>query len=361
MKNSKKNVSALTKLVFKNLVIFSALLFLTAANKNISAGTPGALKNHPFLINTISGTVFSGNRSPVSNIFVELQDDFYRSINRVRTDGSGRYSFSGMRSGRYVIKVIASQLGYEAQTVEVEVVNFGSTDPSGRSITSNDNVQQDIYLRARKISSNVEQVTGVVFTQEIPENAQLKYEKAISLIEEKNEAEGLKFLQQAVDTFPNYFLALNRLGYEYFTQENFTKASENLARAADVNPSEPTIYLLSYSLYLGKNYDLAAKVLNSAVKLHNSSRLYTLLGGSLRLTKKVGEAEEALKKAQSLDEKYPEAHWQLALLYGNNLNKFGEAAKELEQFLKLQPGSKDVEKIKKLIQMFKEKEKNKKI
>jgi tetratricopeptide (TPR) repeat protein len=360
MKNSKKNVSALTKLVFKNSVIFLALLFLTAANKNISARTPGALKNPPFLINTISGTVFSGNRSPVSNIFVELQDDFYRSINRVRTNGSGRYSFSGMRSGRYVIKVIASQLGYEAQTVEVEVVNFGSTDPSGRSITSNDNVQQDIYLRARKSSSNVEQVTGVVFTQEIPESAQLKYEKAISFIEKKNEAEGLKFLQQAVDTFPNYFLALNRLGYEYFKQENFTKASENLAKAADVNPSEPTIYLLSYSLYLGKNYDLAAKVLNSAVKLHNSSRLYTLLGGSLRLTKKVREAEEALKKAQSLDEKYPEAHWQLALLYGNNLNKFGEAAKELEQFLKLQPESKDVEKIKKLIQMFKEKEKEKK-
>lgn len=346
------------KFVFKNVVIFLVLLFPIASSIVVNGKTPKTPENSSVLINTISGTVFNEQRIPISNIFVELQDDFYRSINRAQTTGSGRYTFSGMRSGRYVIRVIASQLGYEPQTVEVEVVNFGSTDPSGRSITSNDNVYQDIYLRTRKNSPGVQQVTGVIFAQEVPPNAQLNYEKAVSLLEQKNEVEGIKLLQQAVDTFPNYFLALNRLGYEYFKQENFTKASENLARAADVNSIEPTIYLLSYSLYLGKNYVVAAKVSNSAVKIHNSSsRLYTILGGSLRLTKNFGKAEDALKKAQTLDEKYPEAHWQLALLYGNNLNKFGEAAKELEQFLKLQPGSKDVEKIKKLIQQFKEKEK----
>lgn len=358
MKNLGKSIRSSAKCAVRYLIVFAALVVLIAANVNAGAKTSTSQKSVVLLINTISGTIFDERRNPVVDIFVELQDDLYRSISRVRTDGSGRYVFSGMRDGRFTIRVIPSQFAFEEQYVEVEVVNFNNrTNSSGSILNSSDNVQKDIYMRTRKNAANNEYVNGVIFAQEIPKNAQLIYDKAVLLSDPSSEAERVKLLEQAVGIFPNYFMALNRLGYEYFKKENFPKAAEKLAKAVDVNPnSEPTMYLLSYSLYLEKNYDVVIEVLNRALQIHNSSaRLHTLLGNSLRLKKKYQEAEAQLKKAETLDKAYPEVHWQLALLYGNDLNKFTEAAGQLETFLKLQPNSKDMEKIKNLIQKFREK------
>ncbi len=341
-------------------VLVTLLLFTTITN--IAFARTGSNYPDAAVANTISGTVFDESRHPVADIFVELQDDFYRSISRVRTNGSGRYFFTGMRDGRYTLRVIPGRYDFEEQNVSVEVVNFKNRSSStGILQSSSDNVQQDIYMRSRNNSSNSSFVRGVVFVQEIPKAAEQIYDRAVSLTEEKDTAERTRLLRAAVNAFPTYFLALNRLGYEYFTNERFEEASEYLARAADVNSSsEPTIYLLTYSLYLARNYDVAIEVASRAIDLHGTSaRLYTSLGASLRLKKRYKEAEERLKKAKTLDTKYAETHWELALLYGNDLNKFGEAANELEQFLKVQPKSKDVEKIKGLIKKFREKEKAK--
>lgn len=349
--------TALYKNCYSKCLFMLFLLLFIHFNTNESSAKNHAQLATTSLANTISGFVFDEQRNPIGNIFVELQDELYRSISRGRTDGSGRYFFSGMRDGRYVIKVIGAQFGYEEQIVTVEIVNLNFQNNTSRIIPEgNDNVQQDIYLRLRKNSSNNNLVTGVIFAQDIPKDAQSSYEKGILLLSQNKEAEGIDFLQKSIKTFPNYFAALNRLGYEYLKKENFAQASKILAKAADINPNEAILYLLAYSLHLDKDYDVAIEVLNGAIKLHGSSqRLYTTLGASLRLKNKYKEAEDALKKARNLDGKYPEARWQLALLYGNNLNKFEEAAEELEMFLKLQPESQDKEKIKELIRQFREK------
>lgn len=361
MKGLGRSNKNFVKYLVKYLTVFLTLFISITASVNASAIVKSQ-KHAELFFNIISGTIFDERRNPVVDIFVELQDDLSRSISRVRTDGSGRYTFSGMRDGRYVIRVIPSQFAFEEQFVEVEIINFNSRpNASGVVLSSSDNVQKDIYMRSRRNTANNDYVNGVIFAQEVPKDAQVFYDKAILLKDQNNDVEITKLLEQAVGIFPAYFMALNRLGYEYFKKENFTKASETLAKAVDINPkSEPTMYLLSYSLYLEKNYDALIAVLKQAVIIHDSSpRLLTLYGGSLRLKKKYQEAEEQLKKAESLNKKYPEVHWQLALLYGNDLNKFGEAANQLETFLKLQPNSKDMEKIKSLIQKFRERENGK--
>ncbi len=362
MNNSGKINRNSKRFAVKFLILFLTLVVLITADISADAKNLTPQKSAGSLINTISGTIFDERRNPVADIFVELQDDLYRSVSRVRTDGSGRYSFYGMRDGRYLIRVISSQFAFEEQTVEVEVTNFNSRpNASGIVLSSSDNVQKDIYMRSRRSSANNDYVNNaVIFAQEVPKNAQLVYNKAVLPNNQNSDDERIKLLEQAVGLFPKYFMALNRLGFEYFKKENFVKAAENLAKAADVNPkSESTVYLLSYSLYLGKNYDAVIAVLEQALPIHDSSsRLRTLYGSSLRLKKKFRQAEEQLKKAETLDKKYPEVHWQLALLYGNDLNKFGEAANQLEIFLKLQPNSKDTEKIKSLIQKFREKQKS---
>lgn len=361
MQNLKRCPVILIKHLVKSLIVVLIVFVLATVSNKAMGKTLSLQKESNRLLNAISGTIFDEQRNPVVDIFVELQDDLYRSVSRVRTDGSGRYTFRGMRDGRYTIRVIPSQFAFEEQTVEVEVVNFNNRiNSSGAILSSSDNVQQDIYMRQRRNSVNNDYVNGVVFAQEIPKSAQIIYDKAVLLNSQSSDAERIKLLEQAVGIFPNYFVALNRLGYEYFKKENFPKASDNLARAADVNPkSEPTMYLLTYSLYLEKNYEAVVAVSAQAIKIHDSSsRLRTIYGGSLRLKKKYKEAEEQLRKAETLDNKYPEAHWQLALLYGNDLDKFGEAANQLETFLKLQPNSKDTEKIKSLIQKFRSKQKD---
>jgi tetratricopeptide (TPR) repeat protein len=78
------------------------------------------------------------------------------------------------------------------------------------------------------------------------------------------------------------------------------------------------------------------------------------LGTLLRQTNKLDEAEIYLKQADKLAaSKSPDVHWQLALLF-NQLKRYNEAADELELFLKVQPDSRDIENIKKLIKRLRQ-------
>ena len=82
-----------------------------------------------------------------------------------------------------------------------------------------------------------------------------------------------------------------------------------------------------------------------------------MLGMAYRATKSFEKAEQTLKKAAKLNDASPDVHWQLALLYGKEINKYDEAAKELEAYLKLSPEAPNKEDIKKLTRQFKDKPK----
>ncbi len=356
MKMCRKIKLAATFFNYNFIVILFVLLISIAISKNVYGKSSSYHHNSSALINRISGFVFDEKRNPIAEIYVELQDELYRSINRIRTDGSGRYVFAGMSEGNYYIHIIPTQGDFEEQTLRVEIVNLG---PQGGTFGRSDEVTQDFYLHARKKTSDILSEPSVFFAQDIPKNAQSLYEKSVSLFNQKNDAEGIKSLEEAIHIFPTYFLALNRLGYAYFEQKKFDLASEYFAKAADINPkSEPTIYLLSYSVFMTKRYDATITMLQGAIDLqHSTLRIHLLLGRSFRAVKKYQEAEKELKIAQSLDiTKTAEPNWELALLYGNNLKRFGEAADQLEIFLKLQPDFKDKENIKKLILQFRNKE-----
>ena len=51
--------------------------------------------------NSISGHVFGLDRRPVPDIDVELLDDFSRSIQRMKTNSSGRFFFYHLPAGRF--------------------------------------------------------------------------------------------------------------------------------------------------------------------------------------------------------------------------------------------------------------------
>jgi tetratricopeptide (TPR) repeat protein len=305
--------------------------------------------------NTISGLIFGLNRLPMDNVEVELLDEYGRSFARTRTSGAGRYFFSGMRAGRYSIRATPYGTDYEEQTQDVEIVNITRQSQDGSIRTSAAaNEQRDFYLRLRK---GIVVINGEIFAQEIPEAAKKLYEKAVSQLDDKKEAEGLQNLKLAIEAFPNYYLALEKLGTEYVKKgsagkQYYEAAQILLSKATEINPrAYRSWHGLAYSLYSLDKTNEALPAVQKALEIYPTWADALLLSGVLlRQSKKFDEAEKQLLKAKEVSkDTVPIIHWHLALLYGNDLKRYGDAAKELKLFLKAQPDTKDAEKIKEKI------------
>lgn len=301
---------------------------------------------------TIAGFVFDSERRPITQIHVELMNEVNSVLQRMKTDGSGRFVFRGVSQGRFQIRVLPLGTNYEEQTQEVELYGIGA---SGRPIT--DNIQKDFYLRLRRSGSTSSGPSGTIFVQDIPENAKTTYQKAISDLEGSRVEAGVEGLENALKLFPTYYSALERLGLIYTTQQKYEQAIEIFGRAVVVNQrSFNGWYGLSYSHYALKHSGAAVEAAQRAVSLNsNSEGAILFLGLSLRQAKRYEEAEKSLRQADRITKGLsPDVHWNLALLYGKNLLRFKDAADELELYLKTNPNTPQVDNIKRLIKQYRE-------
>ncbi len=312
--------------------------------------------------NSISGFVFTTGRTSLPEIPVELQNENYQTISRVRTDGSGRYLFARLSQGRYYVKVLPLGTSFEEQTTEVEIVNIARQSGGSVRFSAVDNVQKDFYLRDKRTIRTGPSVTGVIFAQEIPPDAKRLYEQAQDDFDDsKKQTEVTDSLLKAIDIFPTYYLALDKLAQQYVKIGDFKNAATVASKATEVNPKGfESWYTLGYAHYKLNSPNEAVNALSTAVELNPGSvNALFVLGSSLRLSGKYVDAEEKLLKAKKLaSAPIPEIHWQLALLYTNNLKKYPEAVKELELFLKANPTFGEAEKVKELIKKLKAKEKS---
>ena len=324
------------------LLLFGIVPFIDARSSTLAQG------------NTVSGFVWGPGRVPVSDVTVELQNDLYVTIQRTRTSSSGNYRFVNVPGGRLRVRVQPYGLDYEPQEIDFEIVNFSRDNGAGglrRSGFSNE--QQNFNLRLKK-GASPEMAAGVLFAQEVPPEAEKLYVKAVEDLANQRETEGLAGLKSAIETFPKYFLALDRLGNEYVRLKHFGAAEVLLSVAAEINPkSFRTMYGLAYARHSLGLFPDAISAAEKAIELNSTdgNSLY-VLGSSQRHLKKYDSAEKTLLKAKDLPEFPPHIHWELALIYGNNLKRYGDAAAELRAFLKAQPETKDAELIKQLITEF---------
>jgi tetratricopeptide (TPR) repeat protein len=305
--------------------------------------------------NTISGYVFGLNRQPISDLHVELQNDYYQTIQRTRTSGAGYYTFTGLGSGRFTVKVFTFATDYEETDRSIEIQNFSTSTPTGSQSSGFSNEQVDFYLKLRHglTPENV-----AVFAQDVPADAKKLYEKAIGDLDNKHKTEGLGELRSAIEIFPKYFAALERLGTEYIAMgkpEAYQAAEILFALAVEVNPRAfKSWHGLAYARYSEGKYAEATTAIAKAIEISSYSPEALFLSGLLmRQNKKYQEAEKQMLKAKEISkDTIPQIHWELALLYGNYLKRYADAAKELRAFLKAEPNAKDTEKIKQLIADF---------
>lgn len=297
-------------------------------------------------VSTINGNVFDDSRSPVKEVWVELLSEFNSIVQRSMTDRSGRYTFTRLPYGIYTVRV--NPLGTDLELEEKRIELSNVTGNRRQDMPINERV--DFYLSKRR-SSGPREVTGVLFAQEVPQQARTLYESVG--VSDTSEAAVSK-LVSAVAIFPKYHDALLRLGSIYIQNQKFAEAENAFATVVEVNPQGFSgWYGLGHSqFYLNNPASLGS--IRKAVSINKkSANAWFILGLAERKSKNYEEALKALLLSKSLDGgKTADINWNLALLYYYNLKKPAEAADELELLLKINKKVDNSEQVKALIKKF---------
>lgn len=318
---------------------------------------------------SIYGSVYGEGRRPVADVYVELLDDVNSTIRQIKTDMSGRFQFSGLVDGRYMIKIRPGNTGYLEHSQQVVISAISSARATERP-SGADNQHIDIALRLdeRGMYGPFSSGPAVLFAQEIPPAAKRHYDEAIGFLREKKETQAFASLRQALEVFPDYYAALDRLGGEYAVRGVTEKATNKeylqaalvlLTKATQVNPrSYSSMYGLGWTEYhLGMTKE-AIDHLGQAIAIYGKApNAFLLQGKAYRRAALPDKAEEALKRADVLTSgKDADIHWQLAGVY-NDQKRYGEAADQMELYLKHAPKGEDPVKIKDLIKRLRDKAK----
>lgn len=310
--------------------------------------------------NIIRGRITSTTNRPVERLRVELQNEVEMFVAQSYTDALGRYSFSNLSFGTFIIKVHSNGV-YAASSARVTLtparVGGGGSSPSHQE-------ELDFALptfqelRNKNSPSNA----GVAFVQDVPENARKQYEKATGLLDQKKSEEGVNALKEALKLFSDYYLAWERLGIEYVKLEHYDAADFSLGHALRVNPnSASSHYALGYTQYQRRQWPEAGASLNRSLRLAptspNAPMAHYYWGLALVKENKPSEAESQLKRAQELGRNNipAEAHMSLAQLYSNS-KRYKEAADELDTYLKRVPNASNAEALRNLIKQLRSKE-----
>jgi len=306
--------------------------------------------------NAINGVVLGPGREPLNRIRVELQNELEMMVAYTYTDPTGRYNFRNLSQGVFIIKV-HSDGKYAGQSVRIVLQALRNSGAS--------HYEQVDFMLKELLEKRSATATGSVrttFVQEVPEAARRAYERGVRTLDtQREQAEGIASLQEALTIFPKYYNALERLGIEYVRLERYEEARQLLTLAVGVNRSgAPSFYGLGVAQFHTGRIDETVQSLRTALVLApESSNLafeHFYLGLALWRLNRHGDAEPHLKKAAEVGGNSipPDVHMYLAQYYSESDRK-QEAAAELELFLKLVPNAQDAEKIRGLIKKLKAK------
>lgn len=305
--------------------------------------------------NAINGRVTDAEGKPLYRIRVELLDEVEMRIAQVYTDGAGLYSFRNLSSGTFILRANADGTHLE-QTARISL--FATRATGGSHYEQVDLVMPTRAEKKAATSANA----GTVFAQEVPEEARKVYERALKQLDNSKLAQqGIASLQEALDIFPKYYLALERLGIEHVKRQEYEPAHAALTRAVAVNPNgSAALYVLGVTCFHLNQVAEAVAALDKSLKLApnspNAALTHFYLGLALWKTGQQAQGEPHLKKACELNcAALPaDIHLNLARYYSDN-KRYKEAADELEMFLKLAPDAADAGNIRAVIRQLRAK------
>ncbi|MDQ2977195.1 MAG: carboxypeptidase regulatory-like domain-containing protein [Acidobacteriota bacterium] len=314
-----------------------------------------SLAVQPFVVQnffSVIGTVRDETGHPISSIRVSLEDENSQPIRTVFTDSSGRFQFPGLRAGNYRLRAETAGLPYEENSQPVELQ---SLTRNGSPSTTEEPTLYDITLKRKKSAAG--SAPGVVFAQVIPPPAREEYNRGASSIKKDPEV-GILALKKAIEIFPDYYDALELLGTEYLAKGQFDNAIPILLRAVEINDKAfKSMYGLGVAFLNLKRLEESINWLQKAAAGDpTNADAFMKLGIAQGNNGSLSESETTLKKAYQLG--LADAHLYLAGIY-NKQERFGEAWRQLELYLKEAKGLKDKTQISEMITKLKAKEKAK--
>ena len=304
----------------------------------------------------ILGSVRDNTGRPVESIRVTLLDENYGTVRTELTSSSGQFQFRGVPRGRIYLRVDPVGKPYEEKTVSEELVSVRPV----RSGTEPWPV--DIVVMRKKEAPVSHEPAGVVFAQNVPDGARSEYDRGVTNLKDNKFDLAVESLKRAIDIFPDYYQALELLGAEYVKRNQFEPAVPVLTHAIEVNTSAPKcLYALGVAHLKLNRPGEAIQWLRKASDLEPANvNAFMMLGIAYGNNRDLEASEAALKKAYQLGgELAADAHLYLAGLY-NKQERYGQAVRELELYLKEAKDLKDTSQIKAMIDKLKAKDKTKK-
>jgi tetratricopeptide (TPR) repeat protein len=309
--------------------------------------------------NTIEGRVTNSNGHPLSEMRVFVKDEGYAQAGTALTDGTGRFRFANLKSGNYIVEVEPGATGYERQEQRVQAKAFNERRSGGGEV-----FRVEFVLVAKKsgtrVSRDPDAGSNIIFRQDVPEDAKRAYDRGVRSLEKGSLDDGVKFLKLAIQLFPDYYDALERLGTEYVTHQDPRSALPLLTLAVELNRDGwRGFYSLGIAQFKTDDRSASVKSLQRATELNSESANTNMwLGIALAPDSQMrGRAIQVLEKAIKLAKQpIPLAYYYLGGLYSKN-NQYREAANAFEALLRVNPQLGEKEAIKKMIDELRQKAK----
>lgn len=289
---------------------------------------------------SISGSVRSADGQPMGNVRIELRDGSTGSIvNSAYTGVGGNFEFRQIPQGNY--EIIASSGTQQAE----ERVDPGSM-----------HAMVDIRMPAGAANSAPTDGLGnrsvSVAQYRVSEAARDELRKAREATVKDKPDEAQKHLSKALDLSPNYADALTLRAVFKLDAKDVDSAIEDLDKAIQNDPNCSMAYMALGSAYnMQGKFDDALRSLQRGQSLAPDAwQAYFEMGRAYAGKKDFEAAVRALDRAQTLaPAEYPilrlvRAH---ALI---GLNRYGDAAADLEAYLNRNPNGREAEQAKKMLE-----------
>ncbi|MDQ3920657.1 MAG: tetratricopeptide repeat protein, partial [Acidobacteriota bacterium] len=274
-----------------------------------------------------------------------------RPVYETFTDLSGRFNFSGLRSGTYQITAEGDDQTFETTSVTVDIA-------SGLAQTYSQNIQ--LRPRAGAGVPPAATVAAEEIDPDVPEAAREKYRQGLKSAAAGKAEQAVKLLQEAVAAHARFYAANLALAEQLSKLQRYGEALAAYRRAGELKPERPEPYVgVGVTLVSQKRYDEGIKMLRGVLEVDKDLPApYLSLGYAEMMTGDYKSSEEHLLRALELA-RPTLAHVYLANVY-EQTGQFTKAVAQLEAYLKENPNSPQTEAVRAAIEKLKIKAKDKK-
>jgi len=249
----------------------------------------------------LKGRVLNIDKVPIPNAKIELKQDDVGQVFHYTSNAKGEFCSDIVSPGKYKLKIESED--YESY--------------EGRIQLHPDVIKElDIILAQEQ-----------TLEQKLGKEALLNFKKGLDLTEDNKINEAIEIYQKVIEQSPDFAEAYQNLGILLFQLQKDDEAEKVLLRALELRPQEEKTKKILTEIY------------------------YEKARTSIRADK-TKEALVILERAHSLNPEHAYVNYLLGYLYFN-LQMRNEAIKYFEAYLRLDPESPNVEKVKDALKRLK--------